>query len=154
MGIEDIFARIEFWHWLIAGAVLMILELAIPGTVLLWCGISAVIVGLLQLAVPGLGWESQLVVFGLLSLITVIGYRLWIARHPIESTDPTLNRRGAQYVGREVEITETKLGGRGRANLDDTSWLVKDPSGRELEMGARYRVTGVEGATLLVGRDT
>ncbi|RED49936.1 NfeD family protein [Aestuariispira insulae] len=153
MTLEELLSRMEFWHWVIAGAVLMILELAIPGTVLLWCGISAVVVGLLQLAIPGLAWEIQLLIFGILSLVTVVGYRVWLRRHPIESADPTLNKRGAQYIGREVKVTETRLGGRGRANLDDSSWLVKDPSGSELDMNATYRVTGVEGATLLVGRD-
>ncbi len=153
MGIEQYLTQIEFWHWLIFGAVLMILELAVPATVLMWCGLSALAVGLLQLVVPGLSWELQMVVFGLLSLVTVTGYRIWLNRHPIESSDPTLNQRGAHYIGRQVTVTDTQPGGRGRAQLDDSSWLVRDPSGQELEAGQRYRVTGVEGATLLVGRD-
>ena len=152
-GLESYLEQTEFWHWLIFGGILIILELAVPGTVLLWTGISAIIVGLLQLIFPDLSWQIQMVVFATLSLVTVTGFRIWISKRPIETVDPTLNQRGAQYIGREVTVSETQLGGRGRAMMDDSFWLVRTADGEELEKKTTYRVTGVDGATLLIERD-
>lgn len=153
-GLESFLEQTEFWHWLIFGGILIILEVVLPGTILLWTGISAVIVGLLQLMFPAMPWELQMVIFAVLSLVTVTGYRIWIKKRPIETLDPTLNKRGAQYIGREVTVQETQLGGRGRTMLDDSTWLIRSEDGEELNRDSIYRVTGVDGATLLISKDS
>ena len=152
-GLESILDQTEFWHWLIFGGILIILEVVLPGTILLWTGVSAIIVGLLQLMFPAMPWELQMVIFAVLSLVTVTGYRIWIKKRPIETLDPTLNKRGAQYIGREVTVTETQLGGRGRTMVDDSTWLIRSEDGEELNKDSIYRVTGVDGATLLIAKE-
>ena len=37
------------WAWIIAGAILLALELAVPGAFMMWLGIAAVLVGAISL---------------------------------------------------------------------------------------------------------
>jgi hypothetical protein len=139
--------EIEFWHWWIAAIVLIVVEVFAPGTVALWMGVSAAVVGLLLLAIPDLTWQTQFLVFAILSVATVIGWRAYQLRYPTVSDQPTLNRRGEQYVGRVFTLDEAIVNGTGKIHVDDTMWKVE---GADLPEGTRVRVTGVDGTVLTV----
>lgn len=138
---------IEFWYWWVAAVVLIVVEVFAPGTVALWMAVSAAVVGLLLLAVPDLTWEVQFLVFAVLSVATVVGWRAYQLRYPSESDQPALNRRGQQYVGRVFTLTEAIVNGTGKIHVDDTMWKVE---GQDLPEGTRVRVTGVAGTVLTV----
>ncbi len=139
--------EIEFWHWWIAAIVLIVVEVFAPGTVALWMGVSAAVVGLLLLAIPDLTWQTQFLVFAILSVATVIGWRTYQLRYPTVSDQPTLNRRGEQYVGRVFTLDEAIVNGTGKIHVDDTMWKVE---GADLAEGTQVRVTGVESTVLTV----
>ncbi len=139
--------EIEFWHWWIAAIVLIVVEVFAPGTVALWMAVSAAVVGLLLLAVPDATWQTQFLVFAVLSVATVIGWRAYQLRYPTVSDQPTLNRRGEQYVGRVFTLDEVIVNGTGKIHVDDTMWKVV---GTDLPEGTQVRVTGVEGTVLTV----
>ena len=40
------------WHWLVAAAILFVLELLAPGTFMLWLGLSAMVVGVVRSEQP------------------------------------------------------------------------------------------------------
>ncbi len=143
MSLEEI----EFWHWWIAAIVLVVIEVFAPGTVALWMGISAAVVGFLLLAAPDLTWQTQFLVFAVLSVATVVGWRAYQLRHPTVSDQPALNRRGEQYVGRTFTLDEAIVNGRGKIHVDDTMWKVE---GQDLAEGTQVRVTGVDGTVLTV----
>lgn len=136
----------EFWHWWILAVVLMILEVILPGFVLLWMGVSAAVVGLLVLVLP-LSWEVQWLIFAVLSVASVIGGRYWIARNPASLPHPTLNRRGQAYVGRTFTLDAPIDNGVGKLTVDDTTWKI---AGADLPAGTKVRVTGVAGTALTV----
>lgn len=138
---------IEFWHWWVAAVVLIVAEVFAPGTVALWMAVSAAVVGLLLLAVPDLTWQTQLLVFAVLSVVTVVGWRAYQLRYPTESDQPALNRRGEQYIGRVFTLSEAIVNGTGKIHVDDTMWKVE---GEDLPEGTRVRVTGVDGTLLTV----
>ncbi|MCH7554590.1 MAG: NfeD family protein, partial [Proteobacteria bacterium] len=96
----DPLAGIEFWHWWVAAIGLIIVEALAPGAIFLWLGVSAGVVGAILLAAPELSWEYQLLIFAVLSVGSVIGWRAYHKRHPTKTDLPNLNRRGEQYVGR------------------------------------------------------
>jgi hypothetical protein len=139
--------EIEFWHWWIAAIVLVVVEVFAPGTVALWMAVSAAVVGLLLLAIPEVTWQTQFLVFATLSVATVIGWRAYQLRYPTVSDQPTLNRRGEQYVGRVFTLSEAIANGTGKIHVDDTMWKVE---GEDLPEGTRVRVTGVDGTILTV----
>jgi membrane protein implicated in regulation of membrane protease activity len=103
-----------FWHWWILAVVLIVAEALLPGTFLLWLGIAAGLVGVILLVVPELGWQYQFLIFAAVSVAAIAGWRSYQRRHPIESDQPLLNRRGEQYVGRTFALAEPIVGGQGR----------------------------------------
>jgi hypothetical protein len=144
MGLLD---QVEFWHWWVLGVVLLILEVFAPGAFFLWLAIAAGVLGLLVMAMPSMAWDMQLLVFAVLSVAAVVLGRLWLRRHPIVTDRPTLNRRGDQYVGRVFTLDEPVINGFGKIRVDDTTWKIR---GDDCAAGARVRVVGVDGTTLVV----
>ncbi|MCG6968092.1 MAG: NfeD family protein [Chromatiaceae bacterium] len=137
----------DFWHWWILGLALIIAETLLPGTFFLWMGISATVLGLLAWLIPAMGWETQVMLFAILSLVSIVGWRIWQRRHPDQSDQPMLNRRGEQYVGR-VFILETPIeNGFGKVRVGDTLWRV---GGADAAAGTRVRVTDTDGVVLVV----
>lgn len=151
MDIEFQFAEnIRFWHWWILGVGLLVLEMFTASTFFIWMGAAAGVVGLILLIFPEFGWEYQVLVFAILSVLTVVAWRYWQRRHPTETADPNLNVRGAQYVGRVFTVVEPISDGIGKAKVGDSLWRISTGDESSGSAGTRVRVTGVEGATLTV----
>jgi len=67
------------WLWLYAGAALMFLELASPGFVLFFFGLSAATVGVLRLAAGEVfGPTPQLIAFSAFSILYLVFLRRWL----------------------------------------------------------------------------
>ena len=139
--------EIVYWNWWVLALMLIIVEVLVAGTFFLWMGISAGIVGLVLLLLPGLSWQLQLSLFAFFSIASIIFSRLWLSRHTRTEAPSTLNRRGSQYVGRQFTLTEPIVNGIGRLNVDDTIWRI---SGPDLEAGSKVIVEGMDGTILKV----
>lgn len=146
----EFFAGLGGWSWILLGAILLALEILVPGVFLLWIGIAAILTGTLTLQLAGLlplGWQVQVLVFLALSLVAAwIGNRVTRGRGD-DSDQPLLNQRGSQLVGRTALLEEPLAEGVGRVRLDDTVWRI---SGPDLPVGTRVRVIGVENSRLVV----
>lgn len=134
------------WSWIVAGIVLLALELVVPGGFLLWLGVSGIVTGLITMVEP-LGWPVQWLIFGILGLVTIA---LWVRfnRGRKSFTDrPYLNRRADRFVGHETTLEQPIVDGFGRVALGDTVWRVAGP---DLAVGQRVRIIGADGAVLRV----
>ena len=147
MQVLQYLETLAYWDWFIAGLVLVILEIFAPGAVFLWLGIAAGVVGAVVFFAPDLDWKFQFTLFAVLSVVSIVVSRRYLKRRPLETDHPNLNRRGAQYVGRDLILDAALSGGRGRLRVDDTTWRVEGP---DLPAGAKVRVTAVNGATLKI----
>lgn len=143
---------IEFWHWWIFAVVLLVMEILAPGTFFLWMAVAGGIVGALLLPFPDIGWKIQLLIFGVLSVGAITAWQIYLRRNPTETDDNTLNRRGAQYIGRRVTLDDALVNGRGRVRIDDTYWSVATVDGADMDAGAQITVTDVDGIVLTVER--
>ena len=141
--------EVLFWHWWILAGILMVLEIVAPGVFLLWLGIAAAVTGLIAYVVPTLDWQWEALIFALLSIVIVWGWRSYQRRHPTQTDLPTLNRRGEQYVGRRLSLDQPIVNGRGQVKVDDSTWRVE---GADLPAGTPVVVTGVKGTILVVER--
>jgi membrane protein implicated in regulation of membrane protease activity len=138
-----------YWHWWVAGLALLILEMIIPtGYVLLWTGISAIVVGVLALIVP-MPWTLEVVVFGVLSAVSFFAFRKLFPQKTAPDERPTLNRRGHSYVGRIFTLTKPVVNGVGTLHVDDSQWRITGP---DMPEGSQVRVIEADGATLKVER--
>jgi len=141
--------QVSFWHWLVLAVALMILEVFAPGAFFLWLGISAAAVGGIVYMVPDLGWENQLLVFSVLSVVSIIVWRKFFKTTPEDTDQPSLNRRGHQYIGRVFTLDEAIHNGTGKIRVDDSTWKVR---GEDSPEGTQVEVTGLDGTVLLVKR--
>lgn len=145
MQVVDFIAQNGAWSWIVAGLILLGLELVVPGGVLVWLGAAAMVTGLLSLLVT-IFWPLQFVIFGVLALVAIW---LWLrVRGPGPASDrPFLNQRAQRYIGREVVLEQPIEDGVGHLNLDDTTWRVTGPN---LAAGVRVRIVSADGAELTV----
>jgi len=146
MGLFGIFIEYGAWSWLIIGLVLLGLELLLPGGVLVWLGIAAILTALVRFVFP-LDWPHQIGVFGLLGLISILFWLRLVRGRSDASDRPLLNRRAARHVGQEIVLDEPIADGFGRVPIGDTVWRV---SGPDLPAGRRVRIIGYDGAVLKV----
>jgi membrane protein implicated in regulation of membrane protease activity len=134
------------WSWIIAGLILLGLELVVPGGFLVWLGIGGILTGLLTLFQP-LPWAVQWLIFGIFSLVSIV---LWVRvsrRRRAAKAEPELNRRTDHFIGHEAELETPISDGFGRLSLGDTIWRITGP---DLPAGQRIRIVGADGAVLRV----
>ncbi len=136
-----------YWHWITLGIFLMGAEMVVPGAALLFIGASALATGLVAYLFPAMGWEWQCVQFGVMSAISFIIFRRMFRRNSVPSLDPLLNKRFSRLIGHVITIDSPIVNGQGRIAVNDTSMLVTGP---DLPAGAKVRITGVEGAVLVI----
>jgi len=134
------------WLWLIGSALLAIFELAVPGVFLVWLAGAALLTGLVTLATD-IGLPAQLGVFGFSAIAMVLTGRQAYARMHHATSDPLLNDRAARLVGQLVTVTDPIVNGEGRVKVGDGVWNARGP---DVPAGARVRITGTQGACLLV----
>ena len=146
MQVIDFIASNGPWAWIVAGLILLALELVLPGGFLLWMGISGVITGLITLFQP-IGWPLKWLIFGVLSLVSIAIWVRWTRSRPTPTDRPYLNRRADHFIGQEAVLEQAIEQGFGRIVLGDTVWRV---SGSDLPVGQRVRIVGNEGAVLKV----
>jgi len=143
---DALFQHVNHWTWWILAVALMVLEIFTPGTFFLFMGIAAAVVGFLVLLLP-LSWEWQILIYAVLSVLVTMGGRSYLKRRPVVTDRPTLNRRGAQYVGRTFTLEEPIVNGLGKIHVDDSTWKIE---GSDCAAGSRVKVMGVDGTILRV----
>ena len=139
---------VTYWHWFILGALLMAVEVFIPGAFFLWPGIAAIIVGALSLAMPGMTWALAVTVWAILSVVAVTGWVFYRKKHPAKTRPNTLNQRGSELVGQEYTLSAPIVNGKGEIHAGDTMWRVVADS--DLPAGTKIRVMGLDGTSLRV----
>lgn len=134
------------WNWFIAGGLLLALEVMVPGTFMLWLGLAAIATGVIGWIVS-MSWQIQIVLFAILSVISVLLGRRFYPTAVTETDKPFLNRRADAFVGRTFTLDEPIVSGTGRVRVDDTTWRVTGP---DCPAGTKVRVERADGASLIV----
>lgn len=141
-----LFESLVWWHWIVGGLLLVVLEIVVPGVFLLWIGTGAIVTGGIVAALGIESWEIQCLIFVPLAFISLfLGRKFILKAAPSENS--TLNRRLAGYIGRRAEVAQAIVNGKGRIRLGDTLWIVQGPDCPE---GTMVAVTGVDGSELVV----
>jgi hypothetical protein len=144
----SLFASLGVWNWFIAAGVLLILEILLPGTFMLWLGLAALLVGLISLVIVW-SWQLQCVAFAAFALASIPLWRKLAKQDGAASDQPFLNRRAEALIGRMFTLEKPIVGGVGAVAVDDTVWRVR---GDDTPAGSRVKVTRVDGAVVYVER--
>ncbi len=143
----EMLAKLGTWNWLIIGVVLMGIETFAPGVFMLWLGLAALIVGLLTFTINW-SWQTQIIVFAILSLAMVPLWRHFSKRNEKPTDKPFLNKRAQGLIGRVFTLEKAIIDGVGTVKIDDTVWRV---SGPDAPAGSRVKIVHADGASLQVG---
>lgn len=144
--IESTIAALGPWSWFVLGLILLGLEILAPGTIFLWFGLSAIVVGVVSL-VFDFAWQIDVALFLVLSLTSLLIGRRMMQRLASEKGDPGLNQRGSRYIGREFTLATPLSEGAGNLSIDDTIWRITGP---DLPAGTKVRVESIDGVRLVV----
>ena len=143
--IETYLNNMEYWHWWGIGFVFLILEILIPGFILIWFGTAAFIVGVFVMAMP-LSIQAQLVIWSIFSIGSILAWRYWRKKYPpIEPTN-TLNQRGYDFIGRRFTLEEDVINGFVKIKIDDSTWKVELED--DLKKGDKIVITGIDSTVL------
>jgi membrane protein implicated in regulation of membrane protease activity len=134
------------WWWLIAAALLAILEIFMPGLFLIWIALAAGVTGVALFFLP-LTFPLQAVLFAVLAFISVWCGRRWYARNPVPTSDPNLNARADRLIGQVVTVVAAIENGKGRVRVGDGVWNARGP---DAPAGSAVRVVAADGTCLTV----
>lgn len=135
--------------WFVAGLLLMLSEFVIPGFVVFFFGVGALVAAVAAL-IPAIPFEAQGYVFVVASVLSLVCGRRWFR-------DALLGKRAAMNVdadddgliGATVEVTEAIEPPRtGHVSLHGTEWIAR--ADRPLAKGAMATVVARDNITLTV----
>ena len=145
--------NLAWWHWIVLGIALVLLELAVPAFFVIWFGAGAIIVGLVLLAAPSVSFAWQVVIWSACSLLLIW---LWfkVFRPNMHKTRAGMSRGAlvgeVGLVTRDIRPFEKGQIRFQKPILGDETWEAL--AEEEIRTGDRVRVLDVEGNTLKVGR--
>jgi membrane protein implicated in regulation of membrane protease activity len=142
----------DLWNpavvWFIAGLILLLLELAVPGLVLFFFGIGAWIAAILYL-IFGIGIDMQLLVFVVSSLLLLLSLRRYVQKLFKGKVNGSGISDKESLIGEKaVVISAIVPSARGKVEIHGTNWSAE--SDTELTPGTTVEITGQKNLTLIV----
>ncbi len=135
------------WGWLIAGIVLMLMELMTPGFVVFFFGLAAAAVSLCIWLIPGFGIYWQLGAFSVFSILFLVVLRRYVKS--VFMGDSEENAVADDLVGRVGKVTELiRPDVPGRVEIRDAGWTAN--AAVRIEPGEEVRVTAHDNLTVTV----
>ena len=144
---------IEWWHWVLGGLGLVLLELALPSFFVIWFGLGALLVGLSVLALPTLALTAQIALWIITSVVMVV---LWFSVFKRSQHKTLIGTAAGEVIG-EVGLLVSAVAPfqRGKVRfqrplLGAEEWVCMAESA--ITAGERVRVVSVEGSFIKVAK--
>jgi inner membrane protein len=143
----------EWWHWAVAGIVLILAELAVPAFVLVWFGLGALLVALL-VALFGVQNVTVQLAFWLVTSVALVA--LWFKVFRRDAHKTRIGMSAPAMLG-EVGLLTTAVSPFARGEVRFQKPLLGTDvwpciADEEIRSGERVKVVSVEGSLLKVGR--
>lgn len=133
--------------WLLAGFVLIFIEVMTPTLISVFFGLSALIVAAITWLHP-MDQSWQWILFSLFSVVSLFGLRK-IFKQIFSGRSEVTSNMDDDFTGRKGVVLETVTPCRpGRVEVSGSSWLAESTT--PLTPGTYIRVTGKKNLTLLV----
>lgn len=145
---STVLADVGPYAWWIAGLVLLVLEIVVPGVYLLFPGIAALIVGTNALVLgDSFGWQQQVIAFAVLSIVAVLIGRRWYGAKTVTTAPLSSSNRADRLIGQTATLSDAIVGNRGKVAIEDGWWMVEGP---DLPQHSRVKIVAARGAILTV----
>lgn len=150
MEFLDLVKQLGYLGWFTIGLALILLEMLIPGTYLLWFGLSAFVMGGIVSFVTLSGVELCVLFAVISAIFAAIGWYVYskvIKKSQVPEKYKNLNDMAGSYVGKVYNLTEDVVDGRSKAKVGDTFWLVETED--NLKKGDKVKIIGVDNGVIL-----
>lgn len=143
---------ILYWHWIVFGIALALLEIFLPSFTALWFGAGAILVGALLLVFPDLPLAAQVALWAVISSVLVWLWFRYLKPMAVDKTKAGLSRESiVGEVGQVLMPPNQDRRGKLRFPapvLGSDEWLFITQD--DVAAGDRVRVTDVSGNSLIV----
>jgi len=150
--LEWLNTEVAYWHWMIFGLALALLEIMMLSFVALWFGLSAFVVGLLLWVLP-LSFTMQLTIWIILSICIIFSWFKWVS--PLLKNKSFSGMAKESMLGQMGTVIEYNSAHEGRGTLrfsapilgaDEWQFICTDT----VEVGSRVFVREFSGNALIV----
>ena len=139
---------ILWWHWIVIGFILLILEMNTGTFVMLGLGVAAIIVGVLDITMQT-SFTTEIVIWTALSIVSIWSWKKWVKNPHVSNagqSNHTLDTLGT--VAEEIHPHQ-----RGKVTFDtpvlgNTSWHATSTT--ELRKGSRIKIVEINGQLITV----
>ena len=145
--------ELVWWHWVVLGIALVLLELAVPTFFLVWFGAGAIVVGAVLALYPQLSFAWQVLLW-IACAVAFIGLWFKVFKPNLHKTRIGMSKGTVigeiGLVTREIRPYEKGAVRFQKPLLGDDVW--ESIADEEIKVGERVKVLDVEGNWLKVGR--
>jgi regulator of protease activity HflC (stomatin/prohibitin superfamily) len=143
-----------YWHWLVFGMLLMMVEIALPSFTALWFGLGALVVGVILLVLPDIPTSTQIFIWVVLSSVFTWLWFKYLKPRAVDKTMAGLSREA--IIGESGQVISLPQGDkRGELRFsvpvlgaEEWAFICSD----EIAIGDRVTVTEVSGNTVTIGK--
>ena len=143
-----------YWHWVVLGIGLVLLEIVLPSFTALWFGAAAIVVGVLLLLFPDMSLTIQVILWTVLSVVLTWLWFMYLKPLAIDRTKAGLSREAILgEVGQVISVPNGERRGILRFPapvLGSDEWQFI--SQENLAIGDRVHVIDVSGNSLIVAK--
>lgn len=144
--------QLAYWHWLVFGMLLIVVEIFVPNFTIIWFGLGAVAVSGLMLLMPGISVAGQLFTWAVASCIMTFLWFKYIKPRMVDRTQAGIARE--HLLGQTGQVVKAPIDGRnGKMRfsvpvLGSDEWAIfcSEP----VAVGDRVVVKEISGNTLIV----
>lgn len=143
--------ELAYWHWLVLGIALMLVEIFIPSFTIFWFGLGALVVGGLSIFID-MNFTVQIIIWAIASVIFTILWFKFLKPKMVDKTTAGIAREAA--IGEAGKVVKVPTEGR-RGIVRFTTPLLGDDewdfiSESDVELGDRVHIKDISGNTLIV----
>ncbi len=144
--------ELAYWHWLLLGIALIILEIFTASFTVFWFGLGALVVGIALWLFPGVGLGGQLAIWIIASVASTILWFKYLKPKMVDKTKAGISREAA--IGESGQVIKAPVaGGRGEVRfatpvLGDDEWEFICE--QDVQVGDRVFIKDFSGNTLIV----
>ena len=133
--------------WLIVAAVFIIIEIVTLGLTTIWFAGGAILAA--SVATFGAGWLTQVIVFGVTSLVLLIFTRPIAQKHFMKNQEMT---NAESLVGQMAYVTETidNVKSEGTVKINGLEWTARSTAGGIIEKDSEVIIDSISGVKLFV----
>ncbi|HOS85093.1 MAG TPA: NfeD family protein [Bacteroidales bacterium] len=107
--------------WIICGIAGLLLELAVPGLIIIFFGAGAIITGFAYWLTP-LQIEFQLLTFLISSVVLLLLFRKTLQKRFFDSSDTSKDELEQEFIGKQAEALADFVEGTGKVSFKGTTW--------------------------------